>query len=83
MESITYRIPSNIIDLFAEESLKNVGQNGKHLETLALLIGKRDQNVITTDEIIFPSQTGYDSNVNDDGKFSIQIVKTYQSLILY
>ena len=66
--SISYQIPSNIINFFTEEALKNIGQNGKHLETLALLVGRRDNGVIVTEELVFPRQTGYESTVNDGGK---------------
>ena len=66
--SISYLIPSNIINVFAEEALNNVGPNGRHLETLALLVGRRENGTIIADEIIFPKQTGFESFVNDDGK---------------
>ena len=74
MESISYHIPSNVINLFVQEALKNVGANGKHLETLALLIGRKENNRIIAEEIIFPRQTGHDSNVDDNGELTIFVI---------
>ena len=66
--SISYHIPSSIIKVFTEEALQNVGPNGKHLETLALLVGRWENDTVITEEIIFPKQTGHENYVNDDGK---------------
>lgn len=65
-----YLIPKSIIDEFVKISAENKSpEDGKHIETLAFLVGyKEDGNVVGT-HIIFPKQTGDPGRVCDDGKY--------------
>ena len=64
-----YIIGSNLISQFVKVAGKNTSdQDGRHIETLAFLIGYTDiDNYIATD-LIFPNQHGQAHKVDDQGK---------------
>ena len=51
-----YKVPSELLDHFAREALKNEDKEG-HIETLALALGSKNDGIISVEELIFPSQT--------------------------
>ena len=62
------KIPECVITKFVEVSSKNFSSDFGHIETLAFLIGyKNDTDVIPT-ELIFPKQHGTPLKVDDLGK---------------
>ena len=61
-----YKIPSLMLDLFCEEALKNVCGRS-HLETLAIVVGKKEGDEIIATELIFPAQDCQVNLVNDKG----------------
>ena len=66
-----YKIPQQVITSFLEHSVNNISPtDGRHIETLAFLVGKRtgDDEINGTD-IIFPNQTGTQSLCTDLGKY--------------
>ena len=63
-----YIIPEEVIREFRQVSSNNRSDNGGHIETLAFLIGyKQDDNFIGTN-LIFPEQEATCSRVDDKGK---------------
>ena len=64
----TYQISKNLIEFFAKEALKNVSGINQLNETLAYIVGHKNENHVVADEIIFPKQRGSSSDVEDLGK---------------
>ena len=62
-----YKVPSIFLSHFVAEALKNKDVNG-HIETLALCIGKIEENCGQIEELIFPSQEASGTFVEDIGK---------------
>ena len=62
-----YKIPQTMLTEFSRRALKNFGKNGKHLETLALIVGKKEGDEIIATELIFPAQDCHESWVDDKG----------------
>ena len=63
-----YIISSDLVTEFVKVSKNNKGQNGRHVETLAFLIGYfKDDNYIGTN-LIFPKQHGQGHKVEDQGE---------------
>jgi len=62
-----YKFPGILLDHFSREALKNKDEDG-HIETLALALGTKDEDTISVQELIFPSQVGKDDHVEDKGK---------------
>ena len=63
-----YKIPSLMLELFSKEALKNVWGTS-HLETLALVVGKKEGDEIIATELIFPHQTCQVNTVEDKGMY--------------
>ena len=63
---IQYIFPTHLIDYFASVALKNFSNN-RHVETLCLALGTEAENVITIEELVFPTQTGTTDSVDDKG----------------
>ena len=64
-----YIIPEELLREFRKVSSNNRSQDGRHVETLAYLIGyQSDGNLIGTD-LVFPKQSGTSSHVDDIGKY--------------
>ena len=65
-----YIIPGQLLREFRKVSSNNRSpQDGRHVETLAYLIGyQSDGNLIGTD-LIFPKQSGTSSHVDDIGRY--------------
>ena len=68
-----YKIPHLVLTTFLERAANNFGGSQRkghdHVETLSLLVGKKDGEEITATEIIFPEQFGTPDYVEDLGKF--------------
>ena len=63
-----YLIPLEVIKQFGSVSAKNKSNGGKHIETLAYLVGyKSNDNFIGT-HLVFPEQEGTGNRVDDKGK---------------
>ena len=63
-----YKIPTKFIDSFLEVATKNKSElDGRHVESLAFLIGTKDGNLITGTDLIFPKQRGNSALVTDEG----------------
>jgi len=70
MEDYKYQIDYGILQKFAEEALKNKLRNGKHIETLGIISGKRDNaNIFVSTRLTIPKQQGTVSTVSDEGNF--------------
>ena len=62
-----YIISSDLVAQFVKVSGSNRDQKGRHVETLAFLMGYfKDDNYIAT-KLIFPSQHGQVNRVDDRG----------------
>ena len=66
-----YHFPQHLLSYFGFECLKSLDSRQKHVETLALAIGRQDEDNIFVEELIFPEQIGTDSDVEDKGKFKL------------
>ena len=74
-----YIIPEELLREFRKVSSNNRSpQDGRHVETLAYLIGyQSDGNLIGTD-LVFPKQSATSSHVDDKGKFLFnQILRSF------
>ena len=68
MMDYKYKIPEAFINCFHKEAAKNKSLTSKrHLETLAFLIGVKNENEITATDLIFPKQRGNSALVVDEG----------------
>ena len=65
---IEYIFPQDLLDYFSKIALKNVNAEGQ-IETLALALGKKVNEVFQVEELVFPSQNGSSTQVTDTGKF--------------
>lgn len=61
-------MPPHLIDRFFEKAVINCDDNGKIVETLGLVVGSKTSTTITARELVFPSQSGTASQVDDLGK---------------
>ena len=61
------QIPSHLLAYFEAEALKNFDKNGKLIETLAIGIGRSNDDVTYMQELIFPNQVGTTISVEDTG----------------
>ena len=68
LETMKYKIPHSFLDKFTEVAGRNYAADGKHLETLAYLLGHETAtgDVIAT-SLVFPDQVGHLSQVDDRG----------------
>ena len=67
-----YTIPSTIVTDFTKIAGKNFCKHdGKHVETLAFLVGHRDGDRIVSTHLVFPHQNGSPYQVEDLGKYWI------------
>ena len=78
-----YIIPEQLKREFRKVSSNNRSpQDGRHVETLAYLIGyQSDGNLIGTD-LVFPKQSATSSHVDDKGKYFC-LFEFYDFLLLY
>ena len=67
----TKEIPQELIKRYLEVASNNKSpEDGRHIETLAYLMGHRQENgTIVATELIFPAQKGSSIQVDDEGKF--------------
>ncbi len=62
------KIPSAVTEEFIKVANANLDHTGRPIETLAFLIGhKETEEVVVCGELLFPSQTGDCSKVDDEG----------------
>ena len=78
-----YIIPQELLREFRKVSSNSRSpQDGRHVETLAYLIGyQSDGNLIGTD-LVFPKQSATSSHVDDIGKYFC-LIKFLDFLLLY
>ena len=62
-----YKIPNHLLVYFESEALKNKDESG-HVETLAYLLGQIGEDCVIAEELVFPNQHCFPSNVKDNGK---------------
>ena len=62
-----YQFPNVLLDYFAKVALKSVDNDGQ-VETLALAVGRKVDEKIVVEELIFPAQSGKSDQVEDKGK---------------
>ena len=53
---VQYKLPNGLLDKFVNEALANKNDNIDHSETLALVIGHMEENVLIAREMVFPIQ---------------------------
>ena len=64
-----YKIPECMIKCFTEYATKNKSSvDKKHIETLAFLVGYKEDNEIIGTDLVFPKQKGAAFDVEDHGK---------------
>ena len=69
---VRYKVPYDVIEKFCEKAGANK-KNGHHIETLAFLVGFKEDDVITVTDMVFGQQQGNLIRVEDHGKFFIHI----------
>ena len=63
-----YIIGDDLLSQFTKVAVKNTSiQDGKHLETLAFLLGYSDNDNFIATDLIFPKQHGQAHKVDDQG----------------
>ena len=65
---VRYKVPYDVIEKFCEKAGANK-KNGHHIETLAFLVGFKEDDVITVTDMVFGQQQGNLIRVEDHGKF--------------
>ena len=69
-----YKIPECMIKCFTEYATKNKSSvDKKHIETLAFLVGYKEDNEIIGTDLVFPKQKGAAFDVEDHGKCFFKI----------
>jgi hypothetical protein len=63
-----YLIPLEVIEQFGSVSAKNKSNDGKHIETLAYLVGHKSNDDFIGTHLVFPEQEGKSDSVDDKGK---------------
>ena len=63
-----YLIPLEVIEQFGSVSAKNKSNDGKHIETLAYLVGHKSNDDFIGTHLVFPEQEGTSDSVEDKGK---------------
>ena len=65
-----YKIPRSIVDKFTEVGGRNYASDGsgKHVETLAYLLGHETAGEVIATALVFPDQRGHLDHVDDEGK---------------
>ena len=65
-----YIIPEHLLREFRRVSSNNrSSQDGRHVETLAYLIGYSDDGNLVGTDLVFPMQSATSSHVDDRGKY--------------
>lgn len=57
--------PLFLLNYFSTEALKNYKDG--HVETLAIVLGEKSNNLIEIQELVFPEQRGQQNSVQDAG----------------
>lgn len=64
-----YEIPNSLVAKFSEVAASNFCEkSGRHIETIAYLVGYEQGDTLVGTHLVFPSQTGNASKVDDEGK---------------
>ena len=61
-------VPKAVQREFLARAKANKDENGRHVETLAFLMGWESEHQITATSILFPVQTGNSARVTDEGR---------------
>ena len=61
-----WKIPKHLLEFYSSEAVKNKNSSGQ-IETLAIGIGHLINGCIEVEELIFPSQVGSSTHVEDTG----------------
>ena len=78
-----YIIGSDLIPQFVKVSSKNIGLDGKHVETLAFLIGYFEKDNYIATDLIFPSQLGQPHKVDDLGMYDVlEILDSFSHIVV-
>ena len=73
-----YRIPQKVIDSFISVASRNFSrEDGQHIETLAFLVGTKQDNILTVTDIVYPMQNGGPMKVEDEGSYEIIMSKCF------
>ena len=62
-----YNFPSVLLDHFKNETLRSCGQKDQ-AGTFAIALGRKIENVVEIEELIYPSQEGKSDQIKDKGK---------------
>ena len=62
-----YILPQKVITAFLYHAVNNFN-DGRHIETLAFLVGKKVGDEVIATDIMFPQQEGTPSHVQESGK---------------
>ena len=71
MVTMKYHFPEHLLQYFGLECLKNFDSTQRHVETLAIAIGRQDKDNIYVEELVFPEQIGTDADVEDKGNICL------------
>ena len=81
---VRYKIPFDVIEKFFVEKACENKKNGRIVETLAFLVGFRENDIITVTDLVFGQQHGNSISVVDDGdyiKFYVYIQNSHNLVI--
>ena len=65
---IRYKVPFDAIEKFFIEKSSENKKNGKIVETLAFMVGFKENDIVTVTDLVFGQQHGNSFSVTDDGK---------------
>ena len=63
---VKYNIPRDVIGKFCQKASEN-----KRIQTLAYLVGFKNNDIITVTDIIFPQQNATSTFCEDKGKYFV------------
>ena len=63
-----YLIPQEVFNIFESVSARNKSKDGRHIETLAYLVGHKSNGDFIGTHLVFPEQEGRCDSVDDKGK---------------
>lgn len=64
---IRYKVPFDAIEKFFIEKSSENKKNGKIVETLAFMVGFKENDIVTVTDLVFGRQHGNSFSVTDDG----------------
>ena len=72
--NMRYFWPQKVITTFLYHAVNNHDEDGRHIETLAFVSGRRDGDDVTATDIMFPQQEGSSEHVDDAGKIGSKLI---------